>query len=121
MLIFDGLTKYISEYKVGIPLGRETGKMIMTSRSLDVCRKSGCQNNMIAIDPLPLDEALKLFETELQREFLHETPMKIVAMKIVEQCRGVPLKIVDKARDLIGEDDIKVWEKHLKDMLVDDA
>ncbi|XP_021726049.1 putative disease resistance protein At3g15700 [Chenopodium quinoa] len=116
VLILDGLKKYLSEDKVGIPLGAGTGKMIITSRSPDVCRKIGCQNNIITIDPLPYDEALDLFN-QVQQAFELKPPIEKVAQKIVEQCRGVPLKIVEQATNLRGEDDIDAWENCLNEML----
>ncbi|XP_021758529.1 probable disease resistance protein At1g15890 [Chenopodium quinoa] len=116
VLILDGLKKYFSEDKVGIPLGAGTGKMIITSRSPDVCRKIGCQNNIIAIDPLPDDEALYLFK-QVQQALELKPPIEKVAHRIVKQCMGVPLKIVEQATNLRGEDDIGAWENSLNEML----
>ncbi|XP_048498681.1 putative disease resistance protein At1g63350 [Beta vulgaris subsp. vulgaris] len=116
VLILDGLTKHLLEDKIGIPLDATKGKMIITSRSLDVCRKTGCQNNMIAMDRLADEEALRLFKQKVERDFKREPEIEHVAQEIVDLCEGVPLRIVDKATDLRGEGDIRAWQENLNNM-----
>ncbi|CAO2833422.1 unnamed protein product [Amaranthus hypochondriacus] len=116
VLILDGLKKHVSEYNIGIPLDAAKGKMIITSRSRDVCRKTGCQNNMIAIDPLPDDEALKLFKRTGVFVVQPDSAMESVMKKIVELCRGVPEKIIEMGVHLRGVEDDSVWLETLKEM-----
>ncbi|XP_021758750.1 probable disease resistance protein At4g14610 isoform X2 [Chenopodium quinoa] len=115
VLILDDLREPLSEDKIGIPLGVGIGRMIITSRSLDVCRRSGCQE-VVQMGLLSYDDGLNLFK-QVQQAFKLKPPIENVAQRIVEQCRGLPLKIVDKATDLRGEADISIWENNLKEML----
>ncbi|CAO2833464.1 unnamed protein product [Amaranthus hypochondriacus] len=115
VLIIDGLKNYLSEDKVGIPLDEKRGKIIVSSRSLDVCRKTGCEK-MIPMGSLPFDEAYELFR---QTSYLATQPeidpvIEDLAQKIVKLCKGVPRKIVDTASDLRRVHDSSKWEDYLK-------
>ncbi|KAL2944099.1 hypothetical protein RDABS01_032446 [Bienertia sinuspersici] len=108
------LYRALAQRKFVLILDGGTGTIIITSRSYDVCRKTGCCNNVIAMEPLVDDEAFELFKQKVEVEL--ESSLGIVARLIVEQCKGVPLKIVDKANDLKGCDDISIWEETLNDL-----
>ncbi|XP_074319417.1 disease resistance protein RFL1-like [Silene latifolia] len=116
VLILDGLTRYFALENVGIPLDNARGKIIITSRSTDVCRRMGCQNHSIAVTPLPSEEALDLFKMKLHCSSFTNPRLEAVASQIVAECKGVALKIVEKASDLIGIDDLSVWLTVFKEM-----
>lgn len=122
VLILDGLSKYFLEEKVGIPLNSISGKMVITSRTPDVCRKMGCQlQKTVEVDRLPIDDAMELFKQKLELDEPQEAPVEVVARKIVEQFNGVPRRIIDSAVHFRGVDDISVWERSLNEMLICDA
>lgn len=115
VLIIDGLKNYLSEDKVGIPLDEKRGRIIVSSRSLDVCRKTGCEK-MIPLGSLPFDEACELFRqtSYLAKQTEIDPVIEDLAQKIVKLCKGVPRKIVDTATDLRRVHDSSEWEDYLK-------
>ncbi|GFZ04795.1 hypothetical protein Acr_17g0003670 [Actinidia rufa] len=76
VLILDDVWEKIALDKVGIPTKvneRKTCKLILTTRSRDVCRRIGCDAKF-KVQPLNEEEAWKLFEEKLgkQTELSHE-------------------------------------------------
>ncbi|KAF6165202.1 hypothetical protein GIB67_007187 [Kingdonia uniflora] len=101
LLILDDLRKRLELIDVGITLS----KVIIISRSLDVCNSMGTTKN-IEVKVLSKKDSLELFRQEVgdidfdaQREMSEE---------IVNECGGLPLAIVTLARALRKKDK-SVW------------
>lgn len=108
----DDLWKHYLTEQVGIPLQLCGCKIIITTRSLDVCRKMGCQE-IIKVEPLLKEDAWKLFVEKSGpiRDDLNE-----VAEKIVEECGGLPLALVTMGCCMKGNVDVNDWKNVLYEL-----
>ncbi|RVX04006.1 Disease resistance protein [Vitis vinifera] len=59
VLIFDDVWEVYPPREVGIPIGFDGGKLIITTRSREVCLKMGCKE-IIKVEPLYEEEAWEL-------------------------------------------------------------
>ncbi|KAH7842697.1 hypothetical protein Vadar_008183 [Vaccinium darrowii] len=83
--------------KIGIPIGVNGCKLIVTSKSQDVCHWMGCQP-IIEVERLPKEEAWTLFMEELGHNEELESDIKEIAESIVDECGGLPSAIIARAR-----------------------
>ncbi|KAK9269582.1 hypothetical protein L1049_001358 [Liquidambar formosana] len=115
VLILDDMWKDIPLEDVGIPVGVNAGKVIVTSRSLEVCRRMNCKPN-IKVKPLPKGEAWELFMEKFGRETVLAPEVEKIAESIANECAGLPLAIITTARSMRGVDDICEWRNALNDL-----
>ncbi|CAI9773414.1 unnamed protein product [Fraxinus pennsylvanica] len=69
VLILDDVWKQINAEKIGIPSKRDGCKLVVTSRSEEVCRRMNCKK-IIKVNTLSEQEALDLFWKTLDRDEL---------------------------------------------------
>ncbi|GFZ04800.1 hypothetical protein Acr_17g0003720 [Actinidia rufa] len=107
---------FSNEDKVGIPdkvNGHKTCKLILTTRSGDVCRRIGCQVTF-KVQPLYKKEAWKLFEENLGQQTELSPEVRDIAMHVAAKCAGLPLAIITMAgsmremHDLIRDMALKI-------------
>ncbi|XP_048234796.1 probable disease resistance protein At4g27220 isoform X2 [Ricinus communis] len=114
VIILDDLWESFSLEKVGISISRENGcKLIITSRSLEVCNKMDCQKKF-KLQPLIKEEAWGLFQQKLGEQIpadFHE-----IAKSIVRECAGLPLGIITIAGCMRGMDDLSEWRNTLREL-----
>ncbi|KAH7843916.1 hypothetical protein Vadar_022338 [Vaccinium darrowii] len=115
VLILDDIWDHFPLEKVGIPVGVNGCKLIVTSRSLDLCHRMGCQA-IIKVEPLPKEEAWMLFEEKLGHNKAFEPDIKEIAGSIVDKCAGLPLGIITIAGSMRGVDDIPEWRNVLEEL-----
>ncbi|XP_055805095.1 probable disease resistance protein At4g27220 [Solanum dulcamara] len=120
VLILDDVWNNFDVIKVGIPLANDGGKMIITSRSLEVCRRVGCQK-YVKVKPLSEVESWDLFTEKLGRGNNNEvqvipTDIEKIAMKVAERCAGLPLGIITMAGCMKGVNDIFEWKDVLQEL-----
>lgn len=120
VLILDDVWNNFDVIKVGIPLGNDGGNMIITSRSLEVCRRVGCQK-YVKVEPLSEVEAWDLFAQKLgcgNNNEVQALPIDIekIAMKVAERCAGLPLGIITMAGCMKGVNDILEWKDVLQEL-----
>ncbi|XP_027075331.1 putative disease resistance protein At4g10780 [Coffea arabica] len=116
VIILDGLLTPIDVGTIGIPLGKEGRKLIVVSRSLDVCHRTGCQKE-IKVQPLSADEGRMLFMEKLRSRDQELLPdVQEISRSISEKYGGLPLGIIAKARSMIGANDIRQWRDALAEM-----
>lgn len=112
ILILDGLWKPFEVKDVGIPV--ETGKLklIVTTRSPDVCRMMLCQKQ-IKIELLDMEDSWRLFLKKLC--FAGELPQEVeqIARSLLDRCCGLPLGIIEIASRMRGVKKEREW----RDML----
>jgi disease resistance protein RPS2 len=115
VLIIDNLWNHFPLDKVGIPLKTDGCKLILTTRSLDTCRKMDCQR-IIKVEPLSEGEAWDLFIDRLGHGVTLCPEMKKTAVSIVKKCSGLPLGIMTMAGSMRGVDDVSQWRDGLREL-----
>ncbi|KAF2318799.1 hypothetical protein GH714_010793 [Hevea brasiliensis] len=110
VLILDDMWNYVPLEMVGIPDNMKRCNLVLTTRSLNVCRKMDCQKN-IKVKPLLVDASWELFLQELGHQIMPS--LEKIAKSIVLECKGLPLGIKVMARNMKQVDDIHEWSNAL--------
>ncbi|XP_057958618.1 disease resistance protein SUMM2-like [Malania oleifera] len=116
VFILDDMWESYSIEGVGIPINEGSkGKLIITSRSSEVCQQM-CQK-IIKVEPLSTKEAWSLFKEKLgSHTVLIDLEVERIAKSIAKECAGLPLAIITIARSLIGVCDIYEWNNALDEL-----
>lgn len=115
VLILDDAWDYFPLETVGIPIVGNTCKLIITTRSLNLCRSMKCQKE-IKVKPLPDEEAWKLFTKTLGLDVELSLECEEIAKSLVKECDGLPLGIITMAGSMRGVEDINEWSDALAKM-----
>ncbi|KAK6934304.1 NB-ARC [Dillenia turbinata] len=113
VLILDDVWKYIDFEKVGMQIGENGSKMVLTSRILNVCNGMGCQK-VVKVEPLNAKESLMLFMENLTVHENLSAEVRRIAEDVARECAGLPLAIVTIAKSMAGVYDIREWRAALK-------
>ncbi|TYJ11936.1 hypothetical protein E1A91_A11G312400v1 [Gossypium mustelinum] len=113
-MILDDIWEEVSLEKVGIPEPSTGSKLVLTTRSFDVCRKMSCR--AIKVKPLVEEESWKLFSEKVGRGIVNIPEVEPIAKKIVERCAGLPLGLITVAACMKGIDDLSEWRNALKEL-----
>ncbi|XP_010271829.1 PREDICTED: probable disease resistance protein At1g61180 isoform X2 [Nelumbo nucifera] len=116
LLLLDDLWERIDLEAVGVPNpSKENGcKIVLTSRSLDVCNKMET-NKEIKVEILSNEEAWKLFHEKVGG-VVDFPGITQIARCVVDECRGLPLAILVIGGSLRNENDVRVWRNALKEL-----
>ncbi|XVF78223.1 hypothetical protein PTKIN_Ptkin14bG0113000 [Pterospermum kingtungense] len=116
VLILDDVWENFSLEDVGIPepTARNGSKLVLTTRSLDVCRRMGCQ--VIRMDPLPKEEAWTLFLKKVGEDLMSFEYSVPVARSVAEKCSGLPLAIITIASSMKGEYSLHIWRNTFNEL-----
>ncbi|KAL1533451.1 Ulp1 peptidase [Salvia divinorum] len=109
VLILDDVWENIDLLKVGCPFSVEYCRLIITTRSLEVCRQICCQK-VIHVENLHHHEAWELFNETLRNERELDSSAKEIARSVAELCGGLPLGIVTVAGSMRGVRAIHTWK-----------
>ncbi|KAA8536804.1 hypothetical protein F0562_029282 [Nyssa sinensis] len=101
--------------EVGICLKVNGCKLILTTRSLNVCRRIACQKK-IKVDSLPWQETWDLFKETLGHGLTLSPGIEEVAISIAKRCAGLPLGIITIAGSMREVDDIREWRNVLEEL-----
>ncbi|GKV46162.1 hypothetical protein SLEP1_g53171 [Rubroshorea leprosula] len=115
-LILDDVWDKFTLQRVGIPEPTtENGcKIVITSRSVDVCNYLGCQ--IVKVPPLPQQESLNLFLDMVGQGILQIPNLEDILKDMVAECAGLPLAIVVIAGSMRGVRDIHEWRSALRQL-----
>ncbi|XP_077244377.1 disease resistance protein At4g27190-like [Tasmannia lanceolata] len=112
ILILDDVWEKIDLDKVGIPQGLLGCKIVLTTRSLDVCCQMKTDKN-IQVNKLNDEAGLKLFS-----EHVGELPdvevIKSLAREVAKECNGLPLAIKVVGCSMRGKKRVEQWRKALR-------
>ncbi|XP_048130971.1 probable disease resistance protein At4g27220 isoform X2 [Rhodamnia argentea] len=108
VLILDGLWMHFEAKDVGIPVETGNVKLVVTTRSLDVCSMMQCQKQ-IKIELLDMEDSWELFLKMLC--FAGEVPKEVeqIARSLVDRCYGLPLGIIEIASRMKGIEKVHEW------------
>ncbi|XP_077223379.1 disease resistance protein At4g27190-like [Tasmannia lanceolata] len=110
LIILDDLWERLDTVKIGIPYSAENKgcKILLTSRSLDICRQMGSKDN-IHVNLLSEDESWNLFREKVG-DVVDCLSLQNVARMAAQECRGLPLALVTLGGALSGNNNLSVWE-----------
>ncbi|KAK6946775.1 Leucine-rich repeat [Dillenia turbinata] len=108
VLILDDVWEPFLLEDVGIPICEKSCKVILTTRLLDVCRRMGC-GKTFKVEPLPEEDAQKLFYAKLGHNFVFPTEVEEIVKSVAKECAGLPLAIITIAGSMRGIDNICEW------------
>lgn len=114
VVILDDIWEAVSLEKVGIPEPSTGIKLVLTTRSIDVCQKMGCR--AIKVKPLVEEEAWNLFSEKVGRDILNVIGVEPIAKKIAKRCAGLPLGVITVASSMKNVDDLCEWRNALKEL-----
>ncbi|KAF8023774.1 hypothetical protein BT93_F1078, partial [Corymbia citriodora subsp. variegata] len=112
VLILDDVWERLDLEEVGIPVGADGFKLVLTTRSFDVCRQMQCQEK-IKIEPLSQEEAESLFMEEFGCEVTLNLEIKAIVKSIVRECAGLPIGVITIARSMRGVTHLFEWRDSL--------
>ncbi|KAA8535730.1 hypothetical protein F0562_030768 [Nyssa sinensis] len=115
VVILDDMWKVFLPEDIGIPVGVEEGRLLITTRLLEVCRGMQCQQT-IKVEPLSIEEAWDLFMKNVWSDKVVDKKVEEIARSISMECAGLPLAIVTTARSMRGVDDIHDWRNALVEL-----
>ncbi|GKV27432.1 hypothetical protein SLEP1_g36604 [Rubroshorea leprosula] len=115
-LILDDVWDKFTLHRIGIPEPTmENGcKIVITSRSIDVCNYLKCQ--VVKVPPLPEQESLTLFLEKVGQDVLQIPNLEEILKLMVAECAGLPLAIVVIAGSMRGVQDISEWRNALREL-----
>ncbi|PIN22138.1 hypothetical protein CDL12_05145 [Handroanthus impetiginosus] len=112
ILILDDVWQNICLEKLGDPLSLSGCRLILTTRSLEVCCRMGCQEK-VEVQKLQADEAWDLFKQKLGLDMALAPEVEEIAKSMAKVCDGLPLGIIVLAGSMRGETSIHVWRNEL--------
>ncbi|CAI9777621.1 unnamed protein product [Fraxinus pennsylvanica] len=112
VLILDDVWKRIDAEKIGIPSKKDGCKLVITSRSEEVCRNMCCKK-IIKVITLSEQEALHLFLKTLDGDEL-SVEEKEICKKMVKKCGGLPLALITLAGSMRSVIDTHEWRDALE-------
>ncbi|KAL3736192.1 hypothetical protein ACJRO7_025187 [Eucalyptus globulus] len=115
VIILDDLWHTYDPQEVGIPLGVNACKLILTTRSLEICQQMQC-NKLIKLESLPENEAWQLFVKNLGRGVVFTPEVETVAKSVAKECAGLPLGIVVVSGSMRGKEKIHEWRSALEEL-----
>ncbi|KAL2506351.1 Disease resistance protein [Abeliophyllum distichum] len=107
VLILNDVSKHINTENIGIPLGMDGCKLVITSRSLEVCHRMGC-HKIIKVNTFSEKESWELFLKKLDRVEL-SLEVEEICKKMTKRCSGLPLALVTLAGSMRGMTNIHEW------------
>ncbi|TKY45723.1 Disease resistance protein [Spatholobus suberectus] len=110
LLILDDVWEKLDFEALGIPFN-ENNKgcgVLLTTRSREVCTSMQCQS-IIELSLLTREEAWTLFKLYANITADFSDALKVVARKIVNECKGLPIAIVTVGSTLRGKT-FEEWE-----------
>ncbi|PIN22141.1 hypothetical protein CDL12_05148 [Handroanthus impetiginosus] len=113
ILILDDVWEKIYLEKLGDLLRLEGCRLILTTRSSEVCCRMGCQEK-VEVKKLHENEAWDLFKQILEQDIALAPEIEEIAKNMAKVCDGLPLAITVLAGSMRGETSIHVWRNELE-------
>ncbi|XP_016721701.1 putative disease resistance protein At4g10780 [Gossypium hirsutum] len=116
VLVLDDVGEKFSLAEVGIPKPTSSNgsKLVLTSRSIEVCRSMDCK--VVKVPPLSHEESMNLFLEHAGHGVLKVPSLKEILGNIVRECGGLPLAIAVIAESMKGIYDVAEWRNALREL-----
>ncbi|XP_022881402.1 probable disease resistance protein At5g63020 [Olea europaea var. sylvestris] len=115
LMLDDVWTHFLLE-RIGISPTLHGFKIIVISRSLEVCRKMKCQK-CVKVEVLSDEEDWKLFMNKLSDGKRLPPKVEEIAREVVKKCASLPLAIITMAGSLREVVDIHDWRDALEELI----
>ncbi|CDP17482.1 unnamed protein product [Coffea canephora] len=115
VLILDDVWQEFSFEKIGIPLGANKCRVILTTRSLVLCNRISCQR-VFEAKTLATNEAWDLFKHTLDPKTVLHEEVEEIAKSVAKRCSGLPLGVVTVAGSMRGVNEMSDWRNALKQL-----
>ncbi|XP_027171987.1 probable disease resistance protein At4g27220 [Coffea eugenioides] len=115
VLILDDVWQEFSFEEIGIPLGANKCRVILTTRSLVLCNRMSCQR-VFEAKTLATNEAWDLFNHTLDTKTVLRGDLENIAKSVAKSCSGLPLGIVTVAGSMRGVNEMCEWRNALKQL-----
>ncbi|PIN24641.1 Apoptotic ATPase [Handroanthus impetiginosus] len=112
ILILDDVWENLCLEKLGDPLRIKDCRLILTTRSFEVCCRMGCQEK-VEVQKLHTNEAWDLFKQKLGLDMALAPEVEKIAKSMAKVCDGLPLGIIVLAGSMRDETSIHVWRNEL--------
>ncbi|KZV35401.1 disease resistance protein-like [Dorcoceras hygrometricum] len=111
LLILDDVWADIDLQKLGIPNAEDCprSKIIITSRSAEVCRQMSTENAIVMVGALDNEEAWELFQNH-SGEVATRPEIRAVAEDVAKECAGLSLALVTVGAGMKGKSDVRLWK-----------
>lgn len=111
LLLLDDIWKGVDLEKIGIPLPNKENscKVILTSRSMDVCSDMDAHFK-VKVEFLREKDSWQLFAEKVRRyDTLNSQPIRSHAEAIVKKCRGLPLALITTGKAMANKETEEEW------------
>ncbi|KAF8395846.1 hypothetical protein HHK36_019800 [Tetracentron sinense] len=111
LIIMDDVWERLDLDAIGIPFGGDCKdcKILLTTRSQDVCNAMGSRTRKIGLNALSEEESWALFQ--INAGTCVNTPdLNVVAREVAGKCGGLPIALVTVGRALVDKD-LEEWKK----------
>lgn len=111
LLLLDDIWKGVDLEKIGIPLPNKENncKVILTSRSMDVCSDMDAHSK-VKVEFLREKDSWQLFAEKVRRyDILNSQPIRSHAKAIVKKCRGLPLALITTGKAMANKETEEEW------------
>ncbi|XP_071904681.1 probable disease resistance protein At1g61300 isoform X2 [Coffea arabica] len=115
VLILDDVWQQFCLHRAGISLDANKCRLILTTRSLEVCDRMQCQR-IFEVKILDSNEAWELFMYTLGDKKVLHIDVEEIAKSVAKRCAGLPLGIVTVAGSMRGVTDICEWRNALEQL-----
>ncbi|RVW72781.1 putative disease resistance protein [Vitis vinifera] len=116
VMLLDDVWERLDLQKVGVPSpnSQNKSKVILTTRSLDVCRAMEAQKSL-KVECLTEDEAINLFKKKVGETTLNShSDIPQLAEIAAKECQGLPLAIVTIGRAMADKKTPQEWERAIQ-------
>nr|XP_043638284.1 probable disease resistance protein At4g27220 [Erigeron canadensis] len=113
LIILDDVWEKLNLEELCIPCGNNymNCKILLTSRSQKVCHKMHAQSK-VCVNALPIKEAWIIFKRIVGEKLETDSNLKPVALKVVEECGGLPL-LIQAIGNALKDENIQSWNSAL--------
>ncbi|CAH1447093.1 unnamed protein product [Lactuca virosa] len=115
LIILDDIWEILVLPDMGIPCGNDhmNCKILLTSRSKNVCEAMTEENNIICVNPLTKEEAWVLFKRVVYERTLEASvELEKIARDVTKKCNGLP-SIIHAVGTTLKNKSIDIWKAKL--------
>ncbi|KAF5186649.1 Disease resistance protein rps5 [Thalictrum thalictroides] len=118
LILLDDVWKEINLQSIGIPLPtiQNKSKIVLTTRSLDVCGYMKARNN-IEVKSLNKEHSWNLFKERVGLDTLNADPeIPKLAEEVAKKCHGLPIVLITVGASMASKRNPREWKSAISDL-----